>query len=63
MHALQRMAAHGCETVHRSSIEKYLGIFPGDRYKCERAIRDGRLRIIEDMPLEAVPCQIPTTQA
>lgn len=50
-------------SVHRSSIEKYLGIFPDDRYKCERAIREGRLRIIEDMPLEALPCQTPMTQA
>lgn len=63
MHALSMMAAHGCETVHRSSIEKYLGIFPADRYKCEKAIREGRLKIIEDMPLEVSPCQIQMTQA
>jgi hypothetical protein len=62
MHALKTMAAHGsAATVHRSSIEKYLRIFPADRNQCESAIRDGRLRIIEDMPLEAGPCQIQTT--
>lgn len=63
MHALKTMAAHGSATVHRSSIEKYLRIFPADRHQCESAIREGRLRIIEDMPLEVRPCQIQTSQA
>lgn len=49
MQALNKMTAHGFETVHRSSIEMYLRLFPGDRWKCERAIREGRLRILEDV--------------
>ncbi len=49
-------------TVRRSSVESYLRIFPEDEPLYEKAVREGRLNIIDNTRMEAGLCPVPMTQ-